>query len=148
LIEKWAAYANWVHYVGTMEAGVAELKAGHIGLVVLVNKYDGVDLAGKACELLILDGVPRPLDAVEQRESVALSDSPARLAREFQRIEQGMGRGVRDTDDYCAVLLLGADLGIATYDALISACSLRQPEPSSTSAGTSRTRSRARVSMR
>ena len=116
--EKWAAYANRVHYVGTMEAGVAELKAGHVGLVVLVNKYDGVDLAGKACELLILDGVPRPLDAVEQRESVALSDSPARLAREVQRIEQGMGRGVRDTDDYCAVLLLGADLGVATYDAL------------------------------
>ena len=27
-----------------------------------------------------------------------------------------MGRGVRDTEDHCAVLLLGADLGVATYD--------------------------------
>ena len=47
-----------------------------------------------------------------------MADSPARLAREVQRIEQGMGRGVRDTDDYCAVLLLGANLGVATYDPL------------------------------
>ncbi len=92
------------HYVGSMDAGVAELKAGHVGLVVLVNKYDSIDLPGRACELLILDDVPRPLDAVEQREAVALADSPTRLEREVQRIEQGMGRGVRDTDDYCAVL--------------------------------------------
>jgi hypothetical protein len=33
-----------------------------------------------------------------------------------QRIEQGMGRGVRDTEDHCAVLLLGAHLGVATHD--------------------------------
>lgn len=114
--EAWAQYADRTHYVGSMEAGVAELKAGHVGLVVLVNKYDGIDLPGKACELLVLDGVPRPMDAVERREAVVLADSPVRVAREVQRIEQGMGRGVRDTDDYCAVLLLGADLAIATVD--------------------------------
>jgi hypothetical protein len=114
--EAWALYADRTHYVGGMGAGVAELKAGHVGLVVLVNKYDGIDLPGKACELLILDGIPRPLDAVERREAVALADSPVRLAREVQRIEQGMGRGVRDTKDYCAVLLLGANLAIATHD--------------------------------
>jgi hypothetical protein len=114
--EAWVPYANRMHYVGTMETGVAELKAGQVGLVVLVNKYDGIDLPGKACQLLILDGIPRPLDAVERREAVALADSPTRLAREVQRIEQGMGRGVRDTKDYCAVLLLGANLAVATYD--------------------------------
>jgi hypothetical protein len=114
--QAWEPYADRTHYVGDLEAGVAELKAGHVGLVVLVNKYDGIDLPGKACELLILDGVPRPLDAVERREAIALADSPARLAREIQRIEQGMGRGVRDTEDYSAVLLLGANLGVATHD--------------------------------
>jgi hypothetical protein len=112
----WAPYADRTHYVGSMEAGVAELKSGHVGVVVLVNKYDGIDLPGKACELLILDGIPRPLDAAERREAVALADSPARLAREVQRIEQGMGRGVRDSGDYCAVLLLGANLAVATHD--------------------------------
>ncbi|MFF0249979.1 DEAD/DEAH box helicase family protein [Streptosporangium sandarakinum] len=114
--EAWKPYADRTFYVGDLDAGVAALKAGHVGLVVLVNKYDGVDLPGTACELLILDGVPRPMDAVERREAIALADSPARLAREVQRIEQGMGRGVRDAKDYCAVLLLGANLGVATHD--------------------------------
>jgi hypothetical protein len=30
--------------------------------------------------------------------------------RPLQRIEQGMGRGIRSRDDYCVVLLLGARL--------------------------------------
>lgn len=61
---------------------------------------------------------PRPMDAVERREALALANSPTRLAREVQRIEQGMGRGVRDSEDHCAVLLLGANLGVATHDPL------------------------------
>ncbi|MEV8346425.1 DEAD/DEAH box helicase family protein [Streptomyces niveus] len=113
----WARHADRTWWVGDLEAGVKELQAGHVGLVVLVNKYDGVNLPAGACRLLILDGVPQPLDAVERREALALSDSTVRLAREVQRIEQGMGRGVRDGEDYCAVLLLGAKLATAIHDA-------------------------------
>ncbi|WP_233282374.1 DEAD/DEAH box helicase [Prescottella equi] len=112
----WAPIADRVLRVGDLEAGVEDLKAGHVGLVVLVNKYDGVDLPRGACQLLILDGIPQPMDAVERREALALSGSRVRRSRDMQRIEQGMGRGVRDSDDYCAVLLLGADLAAATYD--------------------------------
>ncbi|WP_430332746.1 DEAD/DEAH box helicase [Rhodococcus sp. ACT016] len=113
----WAPFADKTLRVGDLEEGVKDLKAGHVGLVVLVNKYDGVDLPRAACQLLILDGIPQPMDAVERREAVALSGSRVRRTRDMQRIEQGMGRGVRDSDDYCAVLLLGADLAAATYDA-------------------------------
>ncbi|WP_197672094.1 helicase C-terminal domain-containing protein [Alloactinosynnema sp. L-07] len=112
----WRPLADRVHYVKDLEKGVAELVAGHVGLVVLVNKYDGVDLPGTACELLVIDGIPRPLDAVERREASALHDSPTRRARDVQRIEQGMGRGVRDVNDHCAVLLMGAGLGLAVHD--------------------------------
>ncbi|WP_331719721.1 DEAD/DEAH box helicase family protein [Streptomyces virginiae] len=112
----WKPYADRTHHVQDLAAGVKELQEGHVGLVVMVNKYDGVDLPADACRLLILDGIPRPLDAVERRESVALADSPVRLAREIQRIEQGMGRGVRDSEDYCAVLLLGANLALALHE--------------------------------
>ncbi|MEV3972753.1 DEAD/DEAH box helicase family protein [Streptomyces sp. NPDC050698] len=114
---NWARHADRVWRVGDLEAGVKELQADHVGLVVLVNKYDGVNLPADACRLLILDQIPRPLDGVERREAVALADSTVRLAREVQRIEQGMGRGVRDGEDYCAVLLLGAKLGTAIHDA-------------------------------
>lgn len=55
------------------------------------------------------------MDAVERREAAALTDSPLR-ARDVQHIEQAMGRGVRDVDDHCAVLLLGAGLGSAVHD--------------------------------
>jgi len=39
-----------------------------------------------------------------------LSGSTVNLRRQVERIEQGMGRGVRSNDDFCAVLLLGAKL--------------------------------------
>ncbi|MFH8485319.1 DEAD/DEAH box helicase family protein [Streptomyces longisporoflavus] len=113
----WTGHAHRIWRVGDLETGVKELQAGHVGLVVLVNKYDGVNLPADACRLLVLDGIPRPLDAVERREAVALADSTVRLAREIQRIEQGMGRGVRDGEDYCAVLLMGAKLATAIHDA-------------------------------
>lgn len=112
----WRHLADRVHYVRDLEHGVAELVAGHVGLVVLVNKYDGIDLPATACELLVIDGIPRPLDAAERREASALVDSPARRVRDVQRIEQGMGRGVRDVNDHCAVLLMGAGLGMAVHD--------------------------------
>lgn len=101
---------------GELQDGVAALKDGHVGLVVLVNKYDGIDLPKEACELLILDGVPPPMDATERREAAVLPGSSTVLARQLQRIEQGMGRGVRDSEDHCAVLLLGAHLSIALHD--------------------------------
>src|SRR5205085_10446196 len=37
----WQPLANAVHDRSTIESGVAALKAGHVGLVVLINKYDG-----------------------------------------------------------------------------------------------------------
>ncbi|MGI5192134.1 helicase C-terminal domain-containing protein [Streptomyces sp. CA-288835] len=114
--KAWENHADRTYRVGDLAVGVKELQAGHVGMVVLVNKYDGVDLPADVCRLLILDGIPRLLDAVERREAVALADSSVRLAREVQRIEQGMGRGVRDSEDYCAVLLLGANLGVAIHE--------------------------------
>ncbi|MGA5819890.1 DEAD/DEAH box helicase [Kitasatospora sp. NPDC094028] len=128
----WQPYADRVHYVRDLEDGVAALKAGHVGLVVMVNKYDGVDLPGDACRVLVLDGVPRPMDATERREAAVLSGSPTLLARQIQRIEQGMGRGVRDSEDHCVVLLLGSDLAVATHDprqrALLSPATRAQVE--------------------
>lgn len=113
---KWKPYRDREYHVKDLEAGVAELKAGHVGVVVLVNKYDGVDLLGDACRLLILDGMPRPMDATERREASVLSGSHALFVRQIQRVEQGMGRGVRDSEDHCVVLLLGPELAFATHD--------------------------------
>jgi hypothetical protein len=89
---------------------VERLKAGRVGLVVIVNRYDGIDLPDAACRVLVIDGLPQAYTAAERREAVALRDSDAMVTRQLQRLEQGMGRGVRSRDDRCAVVLLGARL--------------------------------------
>src|SRR5699024_5803446 len=90
--------------------GVNNLKKRHVGLTVLINKYDGIDLPGTACELLVIDGLPEVYGLAERLEMLLLDGTERQLVRQIQRIEQGMGRGVRSSDDYCVVLLLGGKL--------------------------------------
>ena len=90
--------------------GVERLKAGHIGLTILVNKYDGVDLPNNACRMLVIDGLPETYGLIERVEMATLEGTEGQLLRQIQKLEQGMGRGVRASEDYCVVLLLGARL--------------------------------------
>lgn len=130
--ERWQDYADETLHVNDMKRVIERLTAGeHVGIVVLVNKYDGVDLPGDACRLLVIDGIPTPLDASERREASALTGSRTHQARKIQRIEQGMGRGIRDAEDHCAVLLLGSDLALALADPEARALSRQPPAPRS-----------------
>lgn len=90
--------------------GLSKLKSGHVGLTVLVNRYDGVDLPDDACRLLIIDGQPETSGLVERIEAGPLEGTEQQLLRQIQRLEQGIGRGVRSSEDRCAVLLFGARL--------------------------------------
>lgn len=113
----WKKYADHILHVKDMKPTIDKMVSGeHLGVVVLVNKYDGVDLPGDACRLLIIDGVPTPLDPGEQREAGALAGSRTMRSRKVQRIEQGMGRGIRDAEDYCAILILGNELALSLVD--------------------------------
>ncbi len=108
--------ADWANMADIVTAGegiadaVEKLQSGHVGLVVLVNKYDGIDLPDEACRVLVIDGLPEAYGGIDRRDAVLLGESDAMVGRQLQRIEQGMGRGVRSAEDYCAVLLLGSRL--------------------------------------
>ncbi len=106
----WAKVAQQILDKDTIQAGVECLKQKYVGLTVLINKYDGIDLPGKACELLVIDGLPEAYGLGERAEMLMLDGTNRQLIRQVQRIEQGMGRGVRSSDDYCVVLLLGGRL--------------------------------------
>lgn len=106
----WKDVAHQTLDKDNIQAGIQHLKDGILGLTVLINKYDGIDLPGKACELLVIDGLPEVYGLGERREMSLLDGTKRQLVRQVQRIEQGMGRGVRSSDDHCVVLLLGGRL--------------------------------------
>jgi hypothetical protein len=108
--EFWSDVADQTLDKDNIHAGVDRLKSEHVGLSVLINKYDGIDLPGKACELLVIDGLPEVYGLSERLDMLQLDGTKRQLVRQVQRIEQGMGRGVRSSDDHCLVLLLGGRL--------------------------------------
>ena len=108
--KDWEKTANRILVDDAVSAGVDELRAGHVGLVVLVNRYDGIDLPGDACRVLIIVGLPEVTSFADDLDSDVLSDTEVNLRRQIERIEQGMGRGVRSNEDHCAVLLVGPRL--------------------------------------
>ncbi|MDK7197924.1 DEAD/DEAH box helicase family protein [Actinotignum sanguinis] len=94
-----------------IDVGINELKANpHKGLVVLINRYDGIDLPGDMCHILVVDGLPEVLDASERLMQARMGDSKELLGSQIQRLEQGMGRATRSSEDYAVVLLLGRRL--------------------------------------
>lgn len=108
--EPWQAVADQVLMAEQIVDGIDKLRQKHVGLTVLVNRYDGIDLPHDACRVLAIIGLPEVASYTELTDMAVLSDSQSGLRRQMQRIEQGMGRGVRSNDDFCVVLLLGAKL--------------------------------------
>lgn len=106
----WADVAKQTLDKDSIEAGTERLRKGHVGITVFINKYDGVDLPAKACEILIIDGLPEVEGLLARAEHIALNETRRQMIRQIQRIEQGMGRGVRSSEDHCVVLLIGSRL--------------------------------------
>jgi hypothetical protein len=108
--EYWKDVAAQTLMSENIHDGVNKLRQNHVGITVLVNKYDGVDLPGSACELLILDGMPRAHSAIGRLRANQLEGTRASIIEAVQKVEQGMGRGVRSGSDRCAVILFGSEL--------------------------------------
>lgn len=79
-------------------------------LLVMINRYDGIDLPDEACRILITDSLPGFSDLADRYEEMCRPDSVIINKKIAQRIEQGLGRGVRGEKDYCVVIMIGSDL--------------------------------------
>ena len=109
-MEDWTDNADQVLVGDGVTGGIENLRQNHVGLTVLVNRYDGIDLPGNACRVLAIVDLPEVSSYADLVDSEVLSGTTLNLRRQLERIEQGMGRGVRSNDDYCVVLLLGSKL--------------------------------------
>lgn len=108
LAEQWAEYGATVIDKDSIEAALEKLKISKGNFFVFSNRYDGIDLNGDMCRILVLDGFPRYSSMQEYYAETRLETLKA--ARKAQIIEQGLGRGVRSGGDYCVVFLMNLDL--------------------------------------
>jgi replicative superfamily II helicase len=99
-----ALYVNKDNIAGAL----AKLESSVGNFMVFSNRYDGIDLHGNLCRVLILDGLP--LFGSIQEQYIEDRLESLRAGKKAQIIEQGLGRGVRSGADHCVVYLMGEDL--------------------------------------
>lgn len=95
-------------------------------VLVLNNRYDGIDLPDKHCRLVVLAGLPARGDLQERFLYGSLGAVEVLQERIRARIMQGAGRATRNAKDYAAVLVLGNDLG--TYVTRLDVQEAMHPE--------------------
>lgn len=108
--EFWKDKADLILTSENIEEGIYDLKNRHVGLVIIVNRYDGIDLPEEACRILVIDGLPDSRRLIDQITESQLTDSEKAINQKIQKIEQGMGRGIRSNDDFCVIILIGKKL--------------------------------------
>lgn len=119
----WSPHASMTLDKDSLTAGIDEMRSNpRLGLVVLINRYDGVDLPGDACHVLVVDGLPEAMSGAERIDQAQLAGSELLVGRQVQRLEQGMGRATRSNDDHCVVFLLGRRLAERLYSADAREC--------------------------
>jgi len=93
-----------------LEQGLDAFASVPTGILGLANRYDGLDLPGCACRIVVLGGKP---DAVSLQEKFLgeRAEASAALAERLRtRIVQGAGRCTRGPNDYAVVVVLGSDI--------------------------------------
>lgn len=108
---KWDGVATFAEGSQAVEAQVAALQARTVnGPLVFANRYDGIDLPGNSCRLLVMEGLPAGTSDYELLRATTLYGGSTIGRMLAQRIEQGIGRGARGAGDHCVVILAGSDL--------------------------------------
>lgn len=109
--KKWSDVATIAKGPQKVEDLVIQLqKETTRGPVVFANRYDGIDLPGDSCRLLVMSGLPTGTSNYELFRASTLYGATSITRMMAQRIEQGIGRGARGAGDHCVVLLAGSDI--------------------------------------
>lgn len=93
-----------------VERAYAAFLESEVGALLAPNRYDGMDLRGDICNLLVIDGVPA---AMSYQDSFLLSKVHAGQVlsgRLTTRLTQGFGRCTRGPQDHSVVVITSPEL--------------------------------------
>jgi replicative superfamily II helicase len=90
--------------IGTLREGKGKQ------VVVIANRYDGIDLPDSTCRVLILDSKPQGETLIDRWTEACRAESEVTLIKLARTVEQGLGRSVRGEKDYSAIVIIGSDL--------------------------------------
>jgi hypothetical protein len=79
-------------------------------VLLIANRYDGIDLPGDDCRVMLISGVPTGVGLQEKYMLHKLGAVSQLRDRIRTRVTQALGRCTRDESDYSVVLMLGPDL--------------------------------------
>jgi len=110
-VNDWEAYGAVIADRDSVGEVIDTLRKGdYEKAVVLVNRYDGIDLPDDTCRTLIFDGKPYSESLIDLYEESCRPNSVTTLMRTVRTVEQGMGRSVRGEKDYSVVVVVGSDI--------------------------------------
>ncbi|MCG7406602.1 DEAD/DEAH box helicase family protein [Paenibacillus sp. ACRRX] len=109
--EDWKKYGSVIAKKENIISEIERLKnKDYSSTLVIVNRYDGIDLPDNACRILVFDSKPFTEFLDDRYTEECRSNSEVTSIKVAQIIEQGLGRGVRGEKDYCAIIVTGTEL--------------------------------------
>jgi len=109
--KDWEALGSTIANKETIDKEVGKLKTGsRSSVLVIANRYDGIDLPDAMCRILIFDSKPFSESLIDRYEEFCRASSEITAIRNARTIEQGLGRSVRGEKDYCVFVLIGPEL--------------------------------------
>jgi hypothetical protein len=103
---------DWTPTLGAedIEQGLDTFTEADRAVLQLANRYDGIDLPGEACSLIVMSGLPTGTHLQEHFLNNRLGARHALAERIRTRITQGVGRATRSRRDTAVIVLHGDDL--------------------------------------
>lgn len=92
------------------QQGLESFAKAPSGVLGLANRYDGLDLPGNTCRIVVLGGKPDAVGLQERFLSERAEANAALAERLRTRIVQGAGRCTRGPNDFAVVVVLGSDI--------------------------------------
>ncbi|MCC6348795.1 MAG: DEAD/DEAH box helicase [Candidatus Eisenbacteria bacterium] len=93
-----------------LENSKASFVSANRAIALVANRYDGIDLNGDECRLLIFDGFPGTTNLQEKFLVTRMAAGVILDERVGTRLAQGFGRCTRSDTDYAVVVVVGESI--------------------------------------